>query len=36
MADVSALDLARRAEPALAAKILGENALDAYGVPDAT
>jgi aminocarboxymuconate-semialdehyde decarboxylase len=36
MADVSPLDLAGRAEPAIAAKILGENALQAYGVPVAT
>lgn len=32
MADVSALDLAQRAEPAIAAKVLGENALDTCGV----
>jgi aminocarboxymuconate-semialdehyde decarboxylase len=36
MADVSPLELARRAEPEIAAKILGQNALQAYAVPVAT
>ena len=32
MADVSALDITKRLEPAIAARVLGGNALEAYGV----